>query len=116
MSGTSITWERNNQRLQWDQLSLLAPKPLLWATVLPERDGIAIVTLFDENTPSNEPNAYIFRTQTGFVPVLIHEDGILVRMLGTYSENAAVAFNAANNFVYLLDPNTVEVLSRRYYR
>ena len=102
-------WKSKSQRK-------LSRHPLIWAAELPEGDGAAIVTMFDEQTPNDEPNAFIYRASSGFIAATVNENERLVRMLGCYAEQGAIVFNAANEFEYVFNPATLAILSRRYYR
>jgi hypothetical protein len=115
-TGESLNWQRGQKQFQWRDSQVSAPKPLLWAAELPGNTGVAFVTLFDESTPKDEPNAFVYDEASGTRPVKIYENGELVRMLGSYSEKGAVVFNAVNQFEYLVNPITLAVLSHRYYR
>jgi hypothetical protein len=114
--GQSLNWRRGQERFQWRGIEVSVPRPLLWAAELSGGAGVAFVTLFDESSSRDEPNAFVYDAASGIRPVEIYENGELVRMLGCYSEERAVVFNAANQFEYLVNPTTLAVLSRRYYR
>jgi hypothetical protein len=111
-----LEWQRGESKLKWRNQLIAVPHPLLWAAELADGNGVAVVTLFDERTPRSEPNAFVYRPDSGFVTVSISEDGAPVRMLGCYVEGGSLVFNAANEFEYVLNPNSLEVISRRYYR
>ncbi|MGI8603706.1 MAG: hypothetical protein ACR2OZ_12005 [Verrucomicrobiales bacterium] len=111
-----LIWNRGSRLLTWNGEEIATPGALLWAEELPQKNGIAAVTLFDESTPDEVPNAFIFEKSGKFQPLIIKEDGRLVRFLGCYSEGDQIVFNAANETEYLVNPESNEVISTRYYR
>jgi hypothetical protein len=114
--GQSLIWRRGQERFQWRGIEVSVPRPLLWAAELSGGTGVAFVTLFDERTSKDEPNAFVCDAEFRIRPVKIYENGELVRILGCYSEERTVVFNAVNQFEYLVNPITLAVLSCRYYR
>ena len=111
-----LIWHRGSAKIIWNGEIVIAPCELMWAADLPNTNGFAIVTLFDERTPDDVTNAFICKTGKTFQPLKITIDGILVRFLGCFSEGNKIVFNAANETEYLLNPETLEVESSRYYR
>jgi hypothetical protein len=112
----ALVWERGGTKVVWNGEKFLSPGALLWAAELPNEDGFAVVTLFDESTPVDIPNAFIYRGEVTFRSLRIEENGRLVRFLGCYAERDQIVFNAANETEYLVNPSTCEVQSTRYYR
>lgn len=112
----SLIWSRGGTKLTWRNEEIVTPDALLWAAELPKKNGLAIVILFDEHTPQDVANAFIYMPNLGFSPLKIQEDERLIRFLGCYSEGDKIVFNAANETEYLLNPDTLEVQSTRYYR
>jgi hypothetical protein len=116
MANESLVWERASGKIIWNGEEIQVPGLLLWAAALPEDRGFAIVTLFDESTPREVPNAFIYERGKSFEPLKINESGRAVRFLGCYAEQDRMVFNAANETEYLINPVTHEVQSTRYYR
>lgn len=112
----SLMWSRGSTKLTWHNKEIMTPGALLWAAELPKKNGFAIVTLFDECTPQDLANAFIYMPNLGFSPLKIQENERLVRFLGCYSEGDKIVFNAANETEYLLNSDTREVQLTRYYR
>jgi hypothetical protein len=112
----ALAWNRESTKSSWNGQDIVAPAGLLWAAELPDHSHCAIVTLFDENTPRDVPNGFIYKDGNTFQPLKIQEGGNLIRFLGCYTERDNIVFNATNNTEYLLNPTTCEVLSSRYYR
>jgi len=100
----------------WQGSDIITPAPVLWACELPSKDGIAVITLFDETTASNQTNSFTYRPPDGFQRIEILEENRLVRFLGCYAENDKLVLNATNNMEYILDPKTLAVERKRYYR
>jgi hypothetical protein len=112
-----LQWERGQNYLNWCGRKFETKQPLLSVCLLPDNKGIAFVIQFDENTPSEETNAFIIQQKTKSKPVLVHDsDGRLVRMLGCYLSNGTLILKGANNFEYLLDEKFSSVSKKRYYR
>jgi hypothetical protein len=116
MANEGLVWERASGTIIWNGVQMQTPGLLLWAAELPESRGFAVVTLFDESTPHDVPNAFIYGRRKSFEPLKITESGGLVRFLGCYAERDQMVFSAANETEYLFNPVTHEVLSTRYYR
>ena len=112
----SLMWTRGSTKLTWRSTEIVTPGALLWAAELPKNNGFAIVTLFDECTPQDLSNAFIYVPSLGFSPLKIQENEKPVRFLGCYSEGEKIVFNAANETEYLLNSDTLEVQLTRYYR
>lgn len=62
MNNQTLNWHRGEYQLKWNGESVTTPHPVLWAAEPPTGDGVAVVTLFDEQTPNDEPNAFIYRS------------------------------------------------------
>jgi hypothetical protein len=116
MANKSLLWERASGKIIWNGVKVQAPGLLLWAAELPQNRGFAVITIFDENTPHDVPNAFIYERGKSFEPLKIKETCGLVRFLGCYAERDQMVFNAANETEYLINPVTHEVQSTRYYR
>lgn len=110
-----LTWDRGGTRFSWNGEEITTPAAILWVAELPGHNGCGVVTLFDEKTPRDIPNGFIYKDGT-FQPLKIYEEGNLIRFLGCYAEGDNIVFNATNDTEYLLNPETCQVLSNRYYR
>lgn len=111
-----LEWKRDSQLLTWQDKAIEAPGKVLWASLLPSKEGFGVVTLFDETTPLEDTNGFVYQANEGFRSVKVVKERRLVRFLGCYSEGELLVFNAANDVEYLIDPETLEVRSTRYYR
>jgi hypothetical protein len=109
-------WNRGDTKFSWNGSQLEAPGPIIWIAELPGKVGLAVVTLFDENTPSNETNAFVYHPNSKFGSIKVLEEGKAVKFLGCYTEGENIVFNAANEMEYVFNPSTFEVLTCRYYR
>lgn len=112
-----ILWKRGARDIRYGDLLIQAPAPLMWAAEISEDGQLGMVTLFDEDTPTNQTNAFVYDARKhSFQRLELVEDGRCVRLLGCYAEENYAVFNAANETEYLIDPATCRLLSSRYYR
>lgn len=109
-------WHRGNPEILWGGSRITAPRPVLWVAELPSRGALAVVTVFDEDTPPSETNGFVYRERGGFTAVRVSDRGRFVRFLGCYPEGEALVFNAANDTEYVFDADSLAVLTTRYYR
>ncbi|MCH8529088.1 MAG: hypothetical protein LAT79_18360 [Kiritimatiellae bacterium] len=112
----NLSWERGSSDILWNGVPLSAPGKVLWVSELPERNGLAIVTLFDELTPKCEPNGFVYIPNEEIKICTVKENDRLVRFLGCYTEEGKLVFNAANEMEYVYDPDNLDVINIRYYR
>lgn len=110
-------WESGKHDLTWDGRRLETKYPLRAACLLPDSSGMAFAVQFDENTSPDESNVFIVRRGEKAKAITVRDDDErLVRILGCYSMNGMLVLNAANSFEYWLDPKTLLLQEKRYYR
>ena len=111
-----LKWQRGQCSVEWCGEDIRTPGMLLCASELPHSEGFAIVTLFDELTPCDQTNGYVFHPNTGYTEIRVMENQKLIRLLGCYCEHDYLVFRATNETEYLMNPITLQIIKSRYYR
>jgi hypothetical protein len=113
-----LLWRRGNPFVLWERKVVAIPGLALDAAVIPGKKGIVVVTEFDETTMPDQPNCYAFLVPhlERAVPIRLYRGDRLVRFLGCYTEQGLLVLLGADDFLYYLDPNSMDVVDRRYYR
>lgn len=111
-----MKWNRGQTSLKFDKKLVEFSDPVM--SVSETEDGrLLITTIFDESTPKDRPNVFIFdRNGKMMKKVRIMEDGRLVRFLGSETIDGKVYLLACNEMKYELDPESLDPIGKHYYR
>jgi len=112
-----IQWKRAETTFTVDSREEEAPGPVLWITPLPGELGYCLVTMFDEETPEQETNAYIYSPQGKLQKeIQILENEFPVRFLGFEFENGRLFILGANNTKYQLSLDDFSIIGKGFFK
>jgi hypothetical protein len=116
-----LKWVKDDFSFVYKRRKYSLEHPILDVEELPHKNGVCVV-VWPPDMEDKESNALIY-SDTGSLIKKIevkanpkYESDRFVRFIGVGIENNEFVIAGWNETLYVLDPNTYEVLSERYYR